>query len=89
MNVVLIVLAVSGFAMVVLACFIYAFATYVGKGGRRPDPLLSTLASSRPARRHGPSDRRSGKRVSFPLYSDGVIIYQDRRKMGDRRQPAF
>ncbi|TGD71864.1 hypothetical protein E4634_17280 [Mangrovimicrobium sediminis] len=85
----LIILAVMGFASVVLALYILADAnrTYIGDGdkGDRASLGLNGGAGHR-YRERSSRDRRSGRPVSFPLSLDGMLIPEDRRKLPDRRK---
>lgn len=90
MNVVLITLAVLGFASVLLALYVFAMATFFAskEGGQQLTTGKVSTSSGRYQVRSS-QDRRQDREVIFPLLLDGVIIEKDRRRIPERRQAAL
>ncbi len=86
MDVVLIILGLSGLGAVVVSTYVFTVAarTYVSDDHEQ---LLRSSASKKP-REHvarSPVDRRSGRPVTFPLTVNSILIANDRRVLPDRR----
>ncbi|MFV8816177.1 hypothetical protein [Haliea sp. E17] len=88
MDAVLIILLLMGVCSITLALYILADAKRTfSRGNMRIDPRLEGKgAGSVRYMERSNRDRRSGQQVSFPLRIDGMIIFEDRRKLGDRRK---
>ena len=90
MDAILIMLGALGLGAIIISAYVFVVAArnYVS------DDYNSLREPSMPhpaARAHivrNPEDRRSGKRVEFPLTVNGVVIAKDRRQRSDRRSAA-
>tara|TARA_R110002049_G_scaffold53223_21_gene149044 strand:+ start:5014 stop:5283 length:270 start_codon:yes stop_codon:yes gene_type:complete len=86
MDVVLIILGLSGLGAVAVSTYVFTVAarTYVSDDyeNRR-----GNADNKRPRERvaRSPVDRRSGRPVTFPLTVNSILIANDRRTQPDRR----
>jgi hypothetical protein len=87
MDVVLIILGVLGFGAIVISTYVFTVAarTYVSDDYRHPRKHTFDEQSRRLVVRD-PVDRRAGRVVTFPLTVNGLLIANDRRITGERRQ---
>jgi hypothetical protein len=87
MDVVLIILGVLGFGAIVISTYVFTVAarTYVSDEYRQPRKHALDEQSRRLVVRD-PVDRRTGRVVTFPLTVNGLLIANDRRTTGERRQ---
>jgi hypothetical protein len=86
MDVVLTILGIMGFGAIVISTYVFTVAArnYVSDDHKRfrGNPLES--APHQLVARN-PTDRRSGRAVTFPLAVNGILIANDRRTLPDRR----
>lgn len=87
MDVVLIILGVLGFGAIVISTYVFTVAarTYVSDDYRQTRKTTFDAQSRRLVVRD-PVDRRGGRVVTFPLTVNGLLIANDRRSTGERRQ---
>ena len=89
MDVVLIILGLSGLGAVAVSTYVFTVAarTYVSDDyeNRR-----GNTDDKRPRERvaRNPVDRRSGRPVTFPLTVNSILIANDRRTRPDRRMTS-
>ena len=86
MDAVLIILCILGVGAIVVSAYVFTVAArnYVTEdhGKRYGDPAAIDLVE------RSPSDRRTGRPVTFPLTVNGLLISRDRRTKTDRRVAA-
>ena len=85
MDVVLITLGVMGLGAIVVSAYVFMVAArnYVSDDSGQP---RSPGTPAHPLVERSPTDRRSGKPVTFPLMVNGILIEKDRRILPDRRR---
>ena len=90
MDVILIILGVLGFGAIVIAAYVFTVAArnYVSTEDNHRRQARNDAHKTRPAVPRSPNDRRSGRKVQFPLSVNGVVIPQERRHLPDRRKAA-
>ena len=90
MDVVLIILGVLGFGAIVIAAYVFTVAArnYVSAEDSHRRQAGNGAPKARPEVPRSRTDRRSGRKVQFPLSVNGVVIPQERRHLPDRRQAA-
>ena len=86
MDMILIILGILGIGAIVISAFVFTVAArnYVSDDYTQTNALPGKNAPSRIVER-SPTDRRSNKRVTFPLTVNGLLIANDRRLTPDRR----
>jgi uncharacterized protein YceH (UPF0502 family) len=86
MDVVLIILGLSGLGAVAVSTYVFTVAarTYVSDDHEN---RRGNAGNARPRARivRNPVDRRSGRPVTFPLTVNSILIANDRRTRPDRR----
>jgi hypothetical protein len=86
MDVILIILGLSGLGAVVVSTYVFTVAarTYVSDDHEQ---LRRSSADKQPREQveRKPGDRRSGRPVAFPLTVNSILIANDRRILPDRR----
>jgi len=87
MDVILIILGVLGCGAIVIAAYVFTVASrnYVSAEDSQSNNGANKSRRAIPRR---PTDRRSGKMVTFPLSVNGVVIPEERRHLPDRRKAA-
>lgn len=87
MDAVLITLGVLGVGAILISVYVFTVAarTYVSNDDRHARSKALRRAPKFTEKRTGPSDRRSGEPVEFPLKLHGRLILEDRRVTPDRR----
>jgi hypothetical protein len=83
MDVVLTILGIMGLGAIAISTYVFVAAArnYVSDDHRR---FRMESASAQPIARN-PTDRRSGRSVTFPLAVNSILIARDRRILLDRR----
>lgn len=88
MDLILIILGISGSAAIVGATYVFTVSArnYSLKGKKQnlagaTKPTLQLVQRST-------KDRREGRPVTFPLAANGVLVTNDRRTQTDRRAAA-
>ena len=89
MDVILITLGIMGLGAIVISAYVFMVAArnyvsdeHIAIRGNPEEP------TPRPLVDRSPTDRRTGRTVTFPLAVNGILISQDRRIVSDRRAAA-
>jgi len=90
MDVILITLCVLGLGAIVISAYVFMVAArnYVSDEYKTTNPGNSNDSAQRALVARSPTDRRSGRPVTFPLAVNGILIALDRRTVADRRVSA-
>lgn len=86
MDVVLTVLGVLGFGAIAISTYVFTVAArnYVSDDHQRSHGN-SLRSTPQPPVPRNPTNRRSGRMVTFPLAVNGILIANDRRILPERR----
>ena len=89
MDVILIILGVLGLGAILISTYVFMVAArnyvsdeHMAIRGNPQEPASPPLVS------RSPTDRRTGRPVTFPLAVNGILISEDRRVTPDRRIAA-
>ena len=90
MDAILIILGIMGFGAIAISAYVFMVAArnYVSDDHMTTIRGNSNEPAQRPLVARIPTDRRSGRPVTFPLAVNGILIAQDRRILPDRRAAA-
>jgi hypothetical protein len=88
MDVVLVILGLMGLGAIAVSTYVFTVASrnYVSEDDRRTRSRFSDPEQPRERIERSGMDRRSGRRVTFPLTVNSILITSDRRTHADRRQ---